>query len=230
MMLKPLLKRDDRGIGAVEFALIAPVLISFIVGVSQLGRMFYANADMKNANAHAARLASIYRPDPQVDDATLIAAVKERLLRDGAASKVTVTVIRGTDNGNPYVELKTDYSVPLEFIFFQTPPVTLHDTRRVYTQVASANSTTITATSASSSTSATSAGGTTSATSASSTTSSGVTSSTTSSGVTSSTTSSGVTSSTTSSTSSTSSGSNASSGSNNGSSGHKHGDCKNNCK
>ncbi|HEX8262096.1 MAG TPA: TadE/TadG family type IV pilus assembly protein, partial [Allosphingosinicella sp.] len=113
-MLKRLFPRGEKGIGAVEFALIAPVLIGFIVGVSQVGRMFYANADMKNASAHAARLASIYRTGGTVDDATLIAAVKARLLRDGAASKVTVTVTRGTDNGNPYVELKTDYSVPLE--------------------------------------------------------------------------------------------------------------------
>lgn len=225
MMLKSPLHRNDKGIGAVEFALIAPVLISFIVGVSQLGRMFYANADMKNASAHAARLASVYREGAQVDDATLVAAVKARLLRDGAESKVTVTVNRGTDNGNPFVELKTDYSVPLEFIFFNTPPVTLHDTRRVYTQVASANSTTITTTSSTSSTSATSAGGTTSSTSA--TSASSTSASSTSSGTTS-TTSSGTTSSTT---SSTSSGSNASSGSNNGSSGkHDHGDCKNNCK
>lgn len=217
MMLKPLLRRDDRGIGAVEFALVAPVLISFIVGISQVGRMFYANADMKNATAHAARLASVYRADgSEVDDATLIAAVRERLLREGAQSRVTVTVFRGTDNGNPYIELRTDYSVPLEFIFFSPPPVTLHDTRRVYTQVATANETTFTTTSASSATSATSAGGTTSSTGS---TSSG-TSSATSSGETGSTTSA---SSTTSST--TSSGSNASSGNNNGSSGHAHGNC-----
>jgi len=218
-MLKPLLRRDDRGIGAVEFALVAPVLISFIIGVSQVGRMFYANADMKNATAHAARLASIYRPDgEEVDDATLIAAVRERLLRDGATSKVTVTVTRGTDNGNPYVQLKTDYSVPLEFIFFSTPPVTLHETRKVYTQVASANETTYTTTSASSSTSSGSTSASTSATSA------GGTSSSTSTSSTGGDTSTGST---------TSSGSNASSGSNNGSSGdnngHAHGNCNNNC-
>ena len=218
-MLKPLLRRDDRGIGAVEFALVAPVLISFIIGVSQVGRMFYANADMKNATAHAARLASIYRPDgEEVDDATLIAAVRERLLRDGATSKVTVTVTRGTDNGNPYVQLRTDYSVPLEFIFFSTPPVTLHETRKVYTQVASANETTYTTTSASSSTSSGSTSASTSATSA------GGTSSSTSTSSTGGDTSTGST---------TSSGSNASSGSNNGSSGdnngHAHGNCNNNC-
>ena len=226
MMLKHILHRDDRGVGAVEFALIAPVLISFIVGVSQLGRMFYANADMHNAMAHGARVASLY-PVPETD-APIIAAVNDRLMREGAAGKAVTTVVRGTDNGNPFVELKISYSVPLEFIFFSTPPVTLKDSRKVFVQVESADTTTYTTTSASSttSTSATSAGGTTSSTSATSASSTGTSaSSTTSSGDSSSTTSSGDSSSTTSS----SSGSNASSGSNNGSSGHSHGNCNKKC-
>ena len=241
-MLKRSLHRDDRGLGAVEFALVAPVLISFIVGVSQVGRLFYANADMKNAVAHGARLASVY---PVPDDAAIIAAVNARLMRDGATSKATPTVVHGTDNGNPYIEVRITYSVPLDFIFFSTPPVTLTDSRRVFTQVAAAleNNAGGSSTSASSTTSASS-----STTSASSTTSSGDPGSTTStstgsSGTTSSTTSassSGDTGSTTSSTSSgdtgstTSSGNNGSSGNasssgNNGSSGHAHGDCKNQC-
>lgn len=250
MMLKPLLHRDNRGIGAVEFALVAPVLISFIVGVSQVGRMFYANADMKNATAHGARLASIYRTDGPVDDATLIAAVKARLLREGAASKVTVTVDHGTDDGNPYVELHTTYSVPLEFIFFSTPPVTLHDSRRVFTQVASANETTFTTTSSSTSSGSTGSTSTTSTSTGStstgststgstststSSTSTGGTSSTsassTSGGSTSTSSTSGGTSasSTTSSTSSGNGSSGNGSSGNNGSSGHDHGDCKKKC-
>jgi Flp pilus assembly protein TadG len=223
MMLKSMLHRDDKGIGAVEFALVAPVLISFIIGISQVGRLFYANADMKSAAAHAARLASVYRQEGTVDDSTLIAAVKARLMRTGAASKVTVTVVRGTSDGNPYVELRTNYSVPLEFIFFSPPPITLHDTRRVFTQVASGNSTTYTTTTGgttstttttSASTSATSAGGSTGSTSATSAGgSTGSTSATSASST----------------TSSSSSGNNASSSGNNGSSGHNHGNCNNKC-
>ena len=217
-MLKALLHRDDKGIGAVEFALVAPVLISFIVGVSQVGRMFYANADMKSAIAAGARVAAVY---PVPDDATIIAAVNNRLMRDGASARATPTVVHGTDNGNAYVELRITYSVPLEFIFFSPPPVTLHDTRRVFTQVANANTTTITATSASS---ASSSGDTSSGDTSPGDTSSGDTSS--------GDTSSGDTSSGDTSSGDTSSGSNASSG-NNGSSGnnngHAHGNCNNHC-
>jgi Flp pilus assembly protein TadG len=236
MMLTKLLRRDDKGIGAVEFALVAPVLISFIIGVSQLGRMFFANADMKTAMAAGARVAAVW---PVPDDATILAAVNSRLMREGAGSKATPTVVRGTDsNGNAYIELRMTYRVPLEFIFFTTPPVTLHDTRRVFTQVTNANGTTYTTPPATTSASTTSAS-TSASTSATSASSSGVTSSTSatsasSSGVTSSTSatsasSTSATSASSTTTSSTSSGSNASSGSNNGSSGHAHGDCKNKC-
>jgi hypothetical protein len=197
MMLKSMLRRDDKGIGAVEFALVAPVLISFVIGISQVGRMFFANADMKSAMAAGARVAELY---PVPSDATIIAAVNNRLMRTGARARATPTVVHGTDgNGNAYVELRMTYSVPLEFIFFSPPPVTLHDTRRVFTQVTSANSTTYTTTSASTTT-----GGTTSATSASSTTSAST--SATSAGGTTSSTSATSAGGTTSSTSATSAG------------------------
>ena len=221
MMLKKLIRRDDKGIGAVEFALVAPVLISFIVGVSQLGRMFFANADMKSAMAAGARVASVW---PVPDDATIVAAVNSRLMREGASARATPTVVRGTDaNGNAYIELRMTYSVPLEFIFFNTPPVTLRDTRRVFTQVTAANDTSYTTTSASTSasTSATSSGDPSTSTSSTSSGATSASSTSTSSTSTSSTTSA----SSTSSGNNGSSGDNGSSGNNNGSSGHAHGNC-----
>lgn len=213
MMLKRLLRRDDKGIGAVEFALVAPVFISFIIGVSQVGRMFYANADMKSAMAAGARVASVY---PVPEDDVIIAAVRARLMRDGADARATPTVVRGVDaNGNPFVELKMSYSVPLEFIFFNTPAVTLHDSRTVFTQVETAlvnneddspsSTTSTTSASTSASTSSTSASSSGDASTSTSSTSSGDAS-------------------TSSTTSASSSGNNGSSGSNNGSSGHAHGD------
>jgi hypothetical protein len=229
MMLKKLLRRDDRGIGAVEFGLIAPVLISFIIGVSQLGRMFYANADMKNAIAHGARVASVY-PLPQ--DEVILDAVDERLMRSGAEDRTQTNIVHGTDeNGNAFLELRMTYSVPLEFIFFDVPPVTLRDSRRVFTQVSAAlqnnntggtttggTTSTTSAGGTTSSTSATSTGGTTSSTSATST--GGTTSST-------STTSAGGTTSSTSATSASSTSTSGSSGNGNGNgNGHNHGKCR----
>lgn len=246
MMLKRFLRRDERGIGAVEFALVAPVLISFVIGISQVGRLFFANADMKNAMAAGARVASVW-PVPEDDE--ILAAVNARLARTGADARSTPTIFRGTDaNGNPYIEVRMTYTVPLEFVFFDLGPVTLTDTRRVFTQVTNANETEITASTSagsSSTTGSTTTGGTTTTTTGGttgSTTTGGTSGSTTTGGATTSTSATsasstgGTTSSTSatsaSSTSTTSSSGNASSGnasSGNGSSGHGHGDCKKKC-
>jgi hypothetical protein len=215
MMLKRLLRRDNKGIGAVEFALIAPVLISFVIGISQMGKLFFANADMKNALAHGARVASVW---PVPNDAAIIAEVNDRIARTSGLSKAQVTIVRGEDgNDNEFVKITMKYNVPLEFIFFNVGPVELEDSRQVFTQMdGETPEETASSTGTTSSTSATSAGGTTSSTSATSASSTGGTTSATSA---SSTTSASTTSSTTSS----------GNGNSNGNSNHNHGNCKKNC-
>ncbi|HEX8573605.1 MAG TPA: TadE family protein [Allosphingosinicella sp.] len=225
MMLKSSLRRDQKGIGAVEFALIAPAFIAMIVGVSQMGKLFFANADMKNAAAAGARAASVW---PIPDDAAILAAVNGRLAASNASDRAVPTVVRGTDaNGNNFIDISMSYTVPLEFVFFDMPPITLTDKRRVFTQVTQANATTYTTTTSGSNGggSSNSAGGTSSATSASSAGGTGSTSTSTS-------TSASTSASTSTTSASTSSGdNNGSSGDNNGSSGngHGHGNCNKKC-
>jgi Flp pilus assembly protein TadG len=221
MMLKRLLRRDNKGIGAVEFALVAPVLISFVIGISQMGKLFFANADMKNAIAHGARVAGVW---PVPSDSTIVAAVNDRIARTNGLAKATVTVVRGEDdNDNDFVTITMRYQVPLEFIFFDVGPVTLEDSRQVFTQMeGEVPEETTTSASTSASTSATSAGGTTSSTSA---TSAGGTTSTTSASSTGGDTSTSASSTSASTTSSTTS----SSGNGNSNGGHNHGNCKKKC-
>lgn len=235
MMLKRLLRRDTKGIGAVEFALVAPVLISFVIGISQMGRLFYANADMKNALASGARVASVW---PVPDDSVILAAVNDRIARTGGVAAAEVEIAdRGTDpNGNDFIEIEMTYQVPLDFIFFDVGPVTLNDSRRVFTQMGTGSTEDEAEPPAgtTSTTSATSAGGTTStsATSAGGTTSTSATSASSTGGDTTSTsaTSAGGTTSTTSASSTTSSTTSGSSGNGNGNgNGHNHGNCKRRC-
>jgi Flp pilus assembly protein TadG len=228
MMLKRNLSRDQRGIGATEFALVAPVLISFVIGISQMGKLFFANADIKNAAAAGARAAAVW---PIPEDAVIVEVVKDHMVRTGASTKITPTVFRGTENGNPYIEINTTASVPLDFIFFSLPAMTLKDTRKVFLQVSNANETQYSGSTTSASTTSgdpsTSSGDPSTSTSSTSATSAGGTSSTSSTSTSASSTS---TSSTSSTTSSSSSGNNGSSG--NASSGgdkHDHGDCKKKC-
>ena len=125
-------RSDARGASAVEFALAAPVLIAFIIGIGQLGMLFYANADVRNAVAAGARHASIY---PRPDDAAVIARINQRVAGLDRTRIAGPTVARGTDSsGNDFADITMSYAVPLDFIFFRTPPVTLTERRRVFTQ------------------------------------------------------------------------------------------------
>lgn len=123
------LDRDQRGIAATEFALVAPVLILFIVGIAQLGILFMANAGLRNAVAEGARLATIW---PRPSDT----AIRDRILGNDfglAPSRMTTpTIVHGTDANVDYVDISATYSVRLDFIFFDVPPVTLTATRRAF--------------------------------------------------------------------------------------------------
>jgi Flp pilus assembly protein TadG len=126
--------RDSRGLGAVEFAIIAPALFAIIIGITQLGVLYFANADLRNAVAAGARYASIF-PRPSTD------AIKERTSKQLAhlqGSRLTAPkVTYATDaRGYDYAEIELTYSVPLNFVV-SSPAVTLKETRRVFLQPAS---------------------------------------------------------------------------------------------
>lgn len=123
---------DARGVAIVEFALALPVLLGLIIGATQLGMLFFANADLRNAVAAGARYASIY---PRPGDSEVIARINARIVRLDRTHVQGPTITRGTDaNGHDYAIIQMTYAVPLDFIVYRTPPVTLSESRRVYTQ------------------------------------------------------------------------------------------------
>ena len=131
-MIGRALARNVRGVAIAEFALALPVLIGLIVGATQLGMLFFANADLRNAVAAGARFASIY---PRPGDAEVVALINARVVRLQHDRVIGPSIIRGTDaGGHDYADIEMRYAVPLDFILFRTPPVTLTETRRVYTQ------------------------------------------------------------------------------------------------
>jgi Flp pilus assembly protein TadG len=231
------LRRSERGATLIEFALILPALLTFIVGITQLGTLFFVNSDLRAAVGEGARLASLY---PVPSDSTITTGVSSKFVHLTGSNLTAPSVSHGTDtSGNPYVEITAAYRVPLNFIFFTVSPVTITETRRVFTQVASPYSADSTSSGAGTSTTSTSSGttstssgttSTTSATSSGTTTSASSTSasSTSASSTSASSTSASSTSSgTTSSTTTTSTGNN-SNGNSNGNS-DPHGKCKTNC-
>ena len=122
-------RRDNKGVGAVEFALIAPALLAMLVGITQLGAMFFARADLRNAVAAGARHAQIYPRPAKAEVATKIRARMTSLDQ----TKLTVLTVNIDESGDfPAAEIEVRYAVPLNFIIWKPAPVTLIERRRVY--------------------------------------------------------------------------------------------------
>jgi Flp pilus assembly protein TadG len=124
--------RDSRGLGTVEFALIAPAFLMLLVGITQLGVLYFANADLRNAVAAGARYASIF---PRPSEAAIKQRTTERVARLQAARITAPTITYAKDSrGYDYAQIEMRYSVPLNFVFFTSPAVTLVERRRVFLQ------------------------------------------------------------------------------------------------
>ena len=127
-------RRDQSGVGALEFALIAPALLGMLVGITQLGALYFARADLRNAVAAGARQAQIF-PRPASD--AVITSIKAKMVRldQTKLTGPTVTVVNNVTY--PYADIEVRYAVPLNFIIYKPPAVTLIERRRVFLQPAS---------------------------------------------------------------------------------------------
>lgn len=119
----------SKGAAAVDFAFAAPIALTMMIGILQLGTLFQANAGLKQAVESGARFATLY---PNPSDSAIIA--KASASQYGlVSSRITgPSIVHGTTGGAKYIELTMSYAVPINFIFFQTSAVTLSHTRRAY--------------------------------------------------------------------------------------------------
>jgi hypothetical protein len=102
-----------------------------IIGVSQLGLLYFAHSGVHHAVEQAARTASIF-PKPTND----VIRTSLESSRFGMAGTLVPSITDASaDAGRSAIDISLSYVVPLDFIFFQTPPVTLSHTRRVFTQL-----------------------------------------------------------------------------------------------
>lgn len=121
---------DRRGVGAIEFGISAPLVIIMVVGIAQLGTLFAANAGLQHAVDEGARLATIY---PRPTDDAIISLINSKKFRLVSNNITGPTLTHGTTAASvPYVDITMSYSVPLNFVLFTTPPITLTQTRRAY--------------------------------------------------------------------------------------------------
>lgn len=123
------LRRDKQGVGAMEFALVLPLLILMIVGIAQMGIMYFADAGLRSLVAEGARFASI---SPRPTDAAIKARLNQGSFGLEAAKLKAPVVTYGTTGGNNWAEISMSYTVQLNFIFWAPAPFDITRTRRVF--------------------------------------------------------------------------------------------------
>jgi Flp pilus assembly protein TadG len=129
------LLRDERGAGIIEFALILPALILFIYGTFIFGQLLEANAGMQHALGEGARYATLcLDPDASsgctpVENSDIQDRISDNFFGSALGTFSTPTVTDGTG----FKTLTVTYTMPMDFIFFSLPDVTLTQTKRVYT-------------------------------------------------------------------------------------------------
>ena len=127
----PDLLRDRRGAAALEFAFAAPILFGFIIGIAQLGILFFANSGLKSSVGEGARYATIY---PKPSNAEIANRITSRRFGLDPAYLMGPTVADCKVGERACLDIEMKYAAPIDFLFFQTPPVTLVERRRVFVQ------------------------------------------------------------------------------------------------
>ena len=102
---------DQRGMAAIEFALVLPILIILVFGIIEFSTILYDKAMITNASREGARVGIVYRDDPasalnhpgdtEIEN-TVNNYIQDHLISLGAASSAAITIDRGEDaSGNP---------------------------------------------------------------------------------------------------------------------------------
>ena len=123
------LRRDEKGASAVEFALILPLLITMIVGIAQMGIMYFSHAGLRNLVSESARFASL---SPRPTDAAVKARINQGGFGLNTAQLKPAVITYGATNGNDWANISVSYTVRLNFIFFSMAPFDITETRRVF--------------------------------------------------------------------------------------------------
>lgn len=127
---------DKKGVGAVEFALIAPLLLFMLIGTAQMGKLYLAHAGLRHMVAEGARLASISpRPTDETIKASLRAGGFGVAPRSIGEPQITYgnTNPADPDEGVNFADIRVSATLQLDFFIYRPEKlITLTEHRRVF--------------------------------------------------------------------------------------------------
>jgi len=124
-----ILRADQRGAAAVEFAMAAPIFLVLLFGVMQFGMMFQASNGLQQAVEVGARFATIY---PRPTDAAIQAKVLANTYGLDPDLITPPTITHGTRNGMPFVDISMTYDYTINLMLFQPPAIPLTHQRTAF--------------------------------------------------------------------------------------------------
>ncbi|MDH3194941.1 MAG: pilus assembly protein [Hyphomicrobiales bacterium] len=99
------LGRDEDGGPAIEFAIIAPVLITVVLGVISVGYAFQVRNEMAHAVDAGIRKVMM---DPDITDSDLVTAIKDTF-SESDPDNLTITLTNMTIDGVDYRSIALSY-------------------------------------------------------------------------------------------------------------------------
>lgn len=122
------LLNDTGGASIVEFAIVVPILVSFIYGTYTFGQILEAGAGVQHALGEGARYATIW-PTP-TDDA-IKARVNAKLFGTHGGT-FSEPAIDNSNLANGYKTITVTYTFTPNFLFFSLPAQTMTRSKTVY--------------------------------------------------------------------------------------------------
>jgi len=129
MRLVRRIKHDRSGVAAVEFALVAPVLIALIFGIWNTGVMLFADNAIRDAVEVGARQATIF---PRPSEAQIRQRIDDRYFGPGTGTITGPTFAYASQNNAPVVTIAMSYTHRINVPFLPARSVTLSHQRTVY--------------------------------------------------------------------------------------------------
>ena len=106
--------RDSRGSAAVEFAFVAPIMMAFLIGMVEMGRLFLIHNAMSFAVDETARTAMVRKTITKLELETLAKSFATVL--EPERTNVTVTVTPYDDGWRTNVSLQYEFHLMVSFL------------------------------------------------------------------------------------------------------------------
>jgi len=131
------LRKNESGAAVIEMAIAVPVLVSFLWGIFEIGVASEAIAGMQHGLGEGARYATLCLTPNSSGTCTIptndqiSTVINNKVFGTGIGTFSSPTVTDGP-SGSGYKDLSVTFSMPMNFLFFMGPTITLTQTKRVY--------------------------------------------------------------------------------------------------